>query len=253
MRIALVIVAMGVFLMSPTPIVAAKAIPVQVSIWKPVQLFPEAWDVYGVRLVGVYGKNHGVYGLDIGGWCTSRDFRGIGLGIFGNYHDPEDLDNDVSKGILITPMLNWSERGKSCGLWIAQINRAHDFKGVQISVSPAPIVSINACNGNMTGVQFALGGNAVAGEMTGLQFAPFLNFTEAQQATGMQIAAFNMSGDFKGVQLGVLGNMCVGDFSGVQIGLINEVMGNFRGVQIGALNFSHKGMLPTTIGLRVAF
>lgn len=43
-----------------------KITPLQLSVWNPVQLVPDDWDVWGLRLNLPYGMNRDLYGLDVG-------------------------------------------------------------------------------------------------------------------------------------------------------------------------------------------
>ena len=56
--------------------------PLQLSVLEPVQLFPEKFNVYGIRLNLAYGNNQNVSGLDIGGVnvvAQSQDGGQLGL------------------------------------------------------------------------------------------------------------------------------------------------------------------------------
>ena len=56
------------------------SVPIQLSFFNPIQLMPEDFDVYGLRLTFPYGVNNSVYGLDMGVWNTlSGDLNGIGF------------------------------------------------------------------------------------------------------------------------------------------------------------------------------
>lgn len=45
---------------------AANWSPLQVALWHPAQLVPDDWNVYGLRMNFLYGKNQNVWGLDLG-------------------------------------------------------------------------------------------------------------------------------------------------------------------------------------------
>jgi hypothetical protein len=47
----------GLVILLPSIGFAAQSTPVQVSLWNPVQIFPEDQDVSGLRLNILYGKN----------------------------------------------------------------------------------------------------------------------------------------------------------------------------------------------------
>ncbi|MDD2237503.1 MAG: hypothetical protein PHG65_09895, partial [Kiritimatiellae bacterium] len=49
-----------------------EAVPIQLSLWAPVQVFSEERDVVGLRL-GLYGANANVVGLDVGLWNQTYD------------------------------------------------------------------------------------------------------------------------------------------------------------------------------------
>jgi len=83
-------------LLAPIPVFSWTWTPFQASVWEPFQLFPEHFDVYGLRCNFVYGSNQTVTGLDAGlingtigrqagaqaGLMNmSDDFLGIGAGL----------------------------------------------------------------------------------------------------------------------------------------------------------------------------
>ena len=45
---------------------AIRITPLQVSIWDPIQLVPDDWDVWGFRLNLPFGQNRNLYGADVG-------------------------------------------------------------------------------------------------------------------------------------------------------------------------------------------
>jgi len=61
-----------------------KVTPLQLAIWNPVQLVPEDWDVYGLRLSLLHGKNDHVYGLDAGFENFATEMNGIQVALAGN-------------------------------------------------------------------------------------------------------------------------------------------------------------------------
>ena len=63
-RWVLIFVFMGALL--PAPAAAWAWTPLQLSLWEPVQLFPEDFDVYGIRLNLAYGSNKSVAALTPG-------------------------------------------------------------------------------------------------------------------------------------------------------------------------------------------
>lgn len=57
---------MLLMVLTSAPAFAWTWTPIQAAVWDPIQLFPERFDVYGLRCNLVYGSNQEVTGLDAG-------------------------------------------------------------------------------------------------------------------------------------------------------------------------------------------
>ncbi len=81
---SLIAVAVLAFILVAQPILAQEK-PIQLSLFSPVQLVPEASAIAGVRLSLIYGKNTHVTGLDWGlvSHCTSGMSKGVQFGLVG--------------------------------------------------------------------------------------------------------------------------------------------------------------------------
>lgn len=194
---------------------AASATPVQVSLWSPVQVFPEEQDVRGVRLDLLYGKNRDVYGIDLGvANRATRDFGGIQAGLFYNRAGLLAPTNEVP------------------GSWVAAAAEKHDVR--TLLVMGRHVYAAGTARGlqlaggvnqavDLSGFQVASLGN-VAVEVNGGQLGGLMNVAH-RHVTGFQASLFgNMAaGNVVGVQLAGLGNQCRGRMTGLQAsGLFNE-------------------------------
>jgi hypothetical protein len=57
---------------------AVRWSPIEISLWKPLQIFNENWNIYGLRLNLIYAKNRDIWGFDFGlGVNSNRDMFGI--------------------------------------------------------------------------------------------------------------------------------------------------------------------------------
>jgi len=68
-----------------TQVSAVENRPVQLSLFTPVQIFPEDYSITGVRFNLIYGRNVSVTGIDFGliNHTTSGTFTGIQWGLVG--------------------------------------------------------------------------------------------------------------------------------------------------------------------------
>ena len=187
-----------------------KITPLQLSIWNPVQLAPDDWDVWGLRLNMLYGMNRDLYGLDVGVFnLVRRDFAGIQAGIAN---------------------LTGTESGRA-------------FTGIQVGVANLSTLS-GAGSSGARGLQLAPICNIV-GKMSGLQVG-FLNF--ADELGGLQIGTLNLAESLAGIQIGFVMNSSssmrgvqlgfsnrAADMHGLQFALVN-IADNMTGVQIGLVN-----------------
>lgn len=163
--------------------------PVQIALANPLQIIPERFDVMGIRINVLYGKNENVSGLDVGlvNYTSARQ-EGLQAGGF-NYAGDE-----------------------LAGVQVGAVNRAiADSFGFQIG-------GFNSCATNLGGFQ---GGavNMVSGDFYGYQSSGVVSVVKGDGA-GLQTGVFNFAhGNFDGVQIGVVNSAA--DLRGVQIGLIN--------------------------------
>ncbi len=147
-----------------------EAVPIQLSLWSPVQLFSVDRDVVGLRLDFIYGANENVSGLDIGLWNeTIGSQHGVQLGgvnvvgseCVGLQYGVVNLVNESMKGWQggIFNMVNADVHGLQTGpmnmgltgvrgVQIGAVNYARDMSGLQIGLFNAVQV--------MYGVQIGL-------------------------------------------------------------------------------------------------
>ena len=130
----------------------------QYSIFNPIQLYPDNYDVYGVRLNLLYGVNHSMYGVDMGFYSALKDnMYGVQLAGVACSRDGDafgfsaatianmSIGNDG--GLAIAGFMSLAS-GQFTGLQVATVCRAQKFKGVQIGV-------FNHCD-DFKGFQFGL-------------------------------------------------------------------------------------------------
>ena len=151
------LVALALLVLGATAAYAGECQPIQVSLFNPVQLFPEKTSVSGLRLNLIYGVNDKVTGLD---WGLINQAHGDEFGVAGG-----------------RDRLRREELHRLAG----QLRQRHqgEFTGFQSGL-------YNTCDqGN--GVQFGVVNNAKA--MHGLQLG-ILNMTETLH--GLQIGVGNV-------------------------------------------------------------
>lgn len=147
-----------------------EAVPIQLSLWAPVQLFSEERDVVGLRL-GVYGANAAVAGLDIGLWNQTLD-RQWGLQVGGLNTVDADL---TGLQFGVANLVGETVRGWQGGFF-------------------------NMANGEVYGLQTGpmnMGMTVVHGIQIGV-----VNY--AQDMSGLQIGLFNATQVMYGLQLGII-------------------------------------------------
>jgi len=195
--------------------------PLQVSVWNPVQLAPEDWDVCGLRLNLPYGNNRDVHGIDIGiANNVTRSVIGIQIGIQNQIEDWKHIFGIVSGG-------------------------EQHLTGVQLG-------SWNRCWGSVTGLQ--IGGYNLSGRLKGAQLLG--TFNDASGFDGVQFGLFNSANrlpfrtDSRGLQLGVWN--CADSMKGLQVGLVNYTR-TMTGVQIGAINIIRENAVPFLPVINVSF
>lgn len=136
-----------------------KATPFQYSIFNPIQIFDESYDVYGLRLTLAYGVNNSVYGVDSGFYCrTTGDQYGFQSAVVVCSREGTssgvtcatvgNLSKGYESGVSLAGLFDIAE-GEFTGLQAAGlVSRAKKFTGLQIG-------TLNHCD-DFYGVQFGL-------------------------------------------------------------------------------------------------
>jgi hypothetical protein len=164
--------------------------PLQVALVNPIQIFRQDYDVSGIRLNLIYGKNTNVSGVDLGLVnFTSSKQEGLQVGVFNFVGD------------------------ELTGGQIGFVNRATAHSsGVQVGFL------CNLSQTNLTGYQSG-SINLVNGDFHGFQSGELLNVIKGN-GVGVQASLFNFAhGNFDGLQIGLINT--AQSLRGVQIGLIN--------------------------------
>ena len=121
--------------------IAAENKPVQLSLFNPIQLFPEDTPVSGIRLNLIYGKNSSVTGLDWGlvNHTTTGLTMGVQFGVVGLAD--ADFKGWQSNAVNITKNnfegLQWGLFNSAKyvnGVQIGLVNYAGSMKGLQIGL-----------------------------------------------------------------------------------------------------------------------
>jgi len=109
----------------PQPVVGRGKTPISFAIVDPIQLPTHDWDVVGLRINCIYGRNVNFTGLDLG-LINATDELAVGLqaGLGGNYAREARA---WQMGFI-----NYAELLK--GLQIGVVNYAGTAEGVQIGV-----------------------------------------------------------------------------------------------------------------------
>lgn len=121
-----------------------KSTVFQYSIFSPIQLYSEDYNVYGLRLNLLYGENKSIYGVDLGGYnYATGNLYGVQLGLIVCARDGDcsavtgagiaNLSIGDDGGIAMAGFMNVAG-GRYTGLQMACINRAQKFSGVQFGV-----------------------------------------------------------------------------------------------------------------------
>ncbi|MCP4582897.1 MAG: hypothetical protein GY839_14905 [candidate division Zixibacteria bacterium] len=117
----------------------AQEKPIQLSLFTPVQIFPEDTAIKGIRLSLIYGRSVSVTGLDWGlvNHTTTGDFVGVQFGAVGyteaNFTGWQDNWVNVVKGNmegLQWGVVNYAHYAH--GLQLGLVNYAGSMKGLQI-------------------------------------------------------------------------------------------------------------------------
>ena len=198
--------------------------PVGIGIAAPIQIpFVES-DVYGLRLGGLFGYNHDVYGLDLGvaevcsggfrglqvsalSWVDNDNVYGVQAGALAN------VVNACTKALQVAPLnVVWEE---ALGAQLGLVNVTTEFCGLQLG----GLVNWN----DLASYGLQLGAvNANQQEFYGWAFGGLVNY--ADSFDGFACGFVNVAYDVKGCQLGVF-NAC-DHMHGVQIGLVNMICGS---------------------------
>ncbi len=142
--------------------------PLQVSVWNPAQAVPEDWNIYGMRLNLLYGRNMSVWGADLGIANTAEKevcgvqagllngpgkIRGISAGVINSAENAKGLQAGVfnisetgTYGVQLGLILNKSRTMR--GLQLGLVNYAEELKGMQLGLvnvvrkNPAPFLPV---------------------------------------------------------------------------------------------------------------
>ncbi len=209
---------------------AANWSPLQVALWHPAQLVPDDWNVYGLRMNFLYGKNQNVWGLDLGvANTTEKKVRGFQAGLI---NGPGDLGGIGIGGINSTRRVNGFQAGVFS---VAE----EGTNGMQFSVlfNHSPVVR---------GIQLHAGiaGN-FSDDVAGAQIGAGLpTFNQAETVRGLQISAIganNVNQSMKGFQFSIYNFAKI--MSGVQLGIVNYAE-EMKGLQVGLLNVAKDSPIP---------
>ena len=102
--------------------------PIQVSLFTPIQIFPEDNSIKGFRLNLIYGRNVSVTGLDLGliNHTTTGKSKGVQFGLVG-LSDSDFIGWQSNDWANVT-------KGKFKGFQSGIVNYAKDMSGVQLGV-----------------------------------------------------------------------------------------------------------------------
>jgi hypothetical protein len=129
-----------ILLMGLTVGAAAEEHPIQLSLFNPIQIFPETDAITGVRL-NIYGKNTTLTGLDLGfiHHLTTGHSKGVQFGLVGWVEaDMSGWQNcmvNINKGTFTG--LQWGTvnyTGHAKGMMLGFVNYAESMHGLQIGL-----------------------------------------------------------------------------------------------------------------------
>lgn len=130
-----------VFIIFFSTLIIAQEKPIQLSLFNPIQIFPENSSIAGLRFNLIYGKNANVMGLDLGlvnqttGSQTGVQWGGLNL-TDGGFTGWQSGFVNISKGSslgLQTAFVNY-HMGHFNGLQFSVINYAATLKGLQLGL-----------------------------------------------------------------------------------------------------------------------
>jgi hypothetical protein len=121
--------------------VYAQDKPIQIALFSPLQIFAEEYDITGVRLNLLYGKNSSVTGLDVGlaNRTSEKMSYGVQFGVLGiaergftgwQYNTVNVCHKEFSGFQL--GLVNFVEDGN--GFMLGVVNYARRLKGLQIGL-----------------------------------------------------------------------------------------------------------------------
>jgi len=128
-------------IISFSALINAQEKPVQLSLFNPIQIFPESSSIAGLRINLIYGKNANVIGLDLGlvnqttGAQTGVQWGALNLndnGFKGWQSGFVNITKGSSLG-LQTAAVNY-HLGHFNGLQVSIVNYAATLKGLQIGL-----------------------------------------------------------------------------------------------------------------------
>lgn len=124
------------------PLVAhAQSRPIQLSLFTPVQIFPETAPIAGIRLNLLYGRSVSVQGLDIGlvNHTTTGHFKGVQWGLVGiadaDFDGFQDNAVNIVKGRITG--FQWgivNHAVSASGFQLGFVNYAGTMHGLQIGL-----------------------------------------------------------------------------------------------------------------------
>ena len=135
------IMVLCVSLMAISLVAEATERPVQLSLFTPIQLYPEGDAIKGIRFNLLYGRNTTVTGLDIG--LINHNTAGLSQGVQwgfvgiveGDFLGWQNSWVNITKGRC--EGLQWglfNSAGHASGLQLGFVNYAQTMKGVQIGL-----------------------------------------------------------------------------------------------------------------------
>lgn len=156
------------------PAPSAGVSPLALALVPAIQLPPDDWSVAGVRVDLLVGRNHDVWGIDVG--------------LLGN-----EVSDDL-EGVQFAGLFN--RIGRSDGAWQAAgiLNRCEgDFCGLQTAGA------LNWTDGAVEGMQIALVNRAT--DLSGLQLGLY---NAIDRGSGVQIGVVNAARVLNGLQIGLV-------------------------------------------------
>ncbi len=124
---ATAVIAVIFLILVSAPLMAQEKRPVQVSLFTPVQIFPEGDAISGLRFNFLYGRNSVVTGVDLGlvNHTTSGVSKGWQWGLVGLVE--EDFVGFQDNGVNIV-------KGSFEGFQWGVVNYAHSANGFQLGL-----------------------------------------------------------------------------------------------------------------------